>query len=82
MAASALPDYKLPISIVTSSGFESDDFDAAALASQSVRRDPQLPQQLSCARARWPAVVENGIGMDLANSFLIAASVSGTSAGS
>lgn len=78
---SALPDYKLPISIVTSGGFESDDFDAAALASQSVRRDPQLPQQLSFApELAWPAVVENGIGMDLANSFLIAASVSEASA--
>lgn len=78
---SALPDYKLPISIVTTNGFESDDFDAAALASQSVRRDPQLPQQLSFApELAWPAVMENGIGMDLANSFLIAASVSEASA--
>jgi len=78
---SALPDYKLPISIVTASGFENPNFDPAALASQSVRRDPQLPQQLAFApELAWPAVVENGMGVDFANSFLVAASVSEASA--
>ncbi|GAD20702.1 glycoside hydrolase family 99-like domain-containing protein [Acidovorax sp. MR-S7] len=78
---SALPDYKLPVSIVTSSGLSSPDFDAAALASQSVHRDPQLPKQLAFSlELAWPAVMDNGLGADLANSFLIAASMSGAAA--
>lgn len=78
---SALPDYKLPVSIVTSSGLNSPDFDAAALASQSAHRDPQLPKQLAFSpELAWPAVMNNGLGVDLANSFLIAASVSGATA--
>lgn len=78
---SALPDYKLPVSIVTSSGLNSPDFDAAALASQSAHRDPQLPKQLAFSpELVWPAVMDNGLGVDLANSFLIAASMSGATA--
>lgn len=78
---SALPDYKLPVSIITSSGLSSPDFDAAALASQSVHRDPQLPKQLAFSpELAWPTVMHNGLGLDLANSFLIAATVSGTTA--
>lgn len=78
---SPLPDYKLPVSIVTSSGLSSPDFDAAALASQSAHRDPQLPKQLAFSpELAWPAIMDNGLGLDLANSFLIAASVSGAAA--
>lgn len=78
---SALPDYKLPVSIVTADGLNSADFDAAALASQSAHRDPQLPKQLAFSpELVWPAVMGNGLGLDLANSFLIAASLSRTSA--
>ncbi|EER61945.1 Methyltransferase type 12 [Acidovorax delafieldii 2AN] len=78
---SALPDYKLPVSILAPSGLESADFDAAALASESVRRDPQMPIQLAFSpELVWPVVMRNGLGADLANSFLIAASVADTSA--
>lgn len=78
---SALPDYKLPVSIVTADGMNSPDFDAAALASQSAHRDPQLPKQLAFSpELAWPVVMSNGLGLDLANSFLIAASVSGETA--
>ncbi|HCL86117.1 MAG TPA: methyltransferase type 12, partial [Comamonadaceae bacterium] len=74
---SPLPDYKLPVSIVTPAGLASADFDAAALASQSTHRDPQLPRQTSFAlELAWPAVMRNGLGLDLANSFLIAAGAS------
>ena len=78
---SPLPDYKLPVSVVTPAGLDSADFDAAALAAQSAHRDPQLPQQLAFSpELAWPAVMRNGLGADLANSFLIAASASDVSA--
>lgn len=71
---SPLPDYKLPVSIVTAAGLDDPGFDAAALASQSARRDPQLPPTISFApELAWPAVMENDLGADLANSFLIMA---------
>ncbi|WP_122314816.1 glycosyltransferase [Pseudomonas cichorii] len=72
-----MPDYKLPNSIVTQRGFELDCFDAAALAWQNARKDPQLPgAPLFNLERAWPVVVSNGLGMELANSFLIAASCS------
>ncbi|HEX8544853.1 MAG TPA: glycosyltransferase [Pseudomonas sp.] len=69
------PDYKLPYSITTQQGFDSKSFDAAALAWQSVKRDPQLPDATAFNLERaWPVVIENGLGMELANSFLVVAS--------
>jgi len=69
------PDYKLPVSIITEHGFSCDDFDAAALAWQSVRRDPQLPPVLVFSpELVWPTIVNNELALDLANSFLIVAS--------
>ncbi|MDO8843246.1 bifunctional 2-polyprenyl-6-hydroxyphenol methylase/3-demethylubiquinol 3-O-methyltransferase UbiG [Methylicorpusculum sp.] len=66
------PDYKLPVSIVTESGFACEEFDAGALAWQSVRRDPQLPSYLAFSpELVWPIVARNGIALDLANSFLV-----------
>ena len=73
----AFPDYKFPVSIVTENGFAATDFDAAALACQSVRRDPQSPRYLSFSpELAWPDIFKNGIALDLANSFLIVASPS------
>jgi glycosyltransferase involved in cell wall biosynthesis/2-polyprenyl-3-methyl-5-hydroxy-6-metoxy-1,4-benzoquinol methylase len=69
------PDYKLPNSIITEGGFESDEFDAAALAWQNVKKDPQLPEQTTFNLEKaWSVVIDNRLGMDLANSFLIVAS--------
>lgn len=71
------PDYKLPVSIVTEGGFRATDFDAAALAWQSVRRDPQLPDVLAFSpELVWPVLARNGLAMDLANSFLFVATPS------
>ena len=71
------PDYKLPVSIVTEKGFSCDDFDAAALAWQSVKRDPQLPSLPAFSQERvWPILVRNRVALDLANSFLVVAGVS------
>jgi len=71
------PDYKFPSAIVTERGFSEGQFDAAAFAWQSVCRDPQLPRLLCFAPALvWPAVIENRLGLDLANSFLIVCTMS------
>lgn len=69
------PDYKLPNSIITESGFACDGFDAAALAWQNVKKDPQLPEQTTFNLEKaWSVVINNRLGMELANSFLIVAS--------
>lgn len=69
------PDYKLPHSIITEQGFKTASFDAAALAWQSAKRDLQLPKATTFNLERtWPVVISNGLGTELANSFLVAAS--------
>ncbi|MEI2814082.1 MAG: class I SAM-dependent methyltransferase [Burkholderiaceae bacterium] len=69
------PDYKLPTSIVTEAGFSHPHFDAASFASQSVRRDPQMPEVCHFSpELAWPVLFANDLGLELANSFLIIAS--------
>ncbi|WP_426133837.1 glycosyltransferase [Pseudomonas sp. PWP3-1b2] len=69
------PDYKLPNSIITENGFECAAFDAAALAWQNVKKDPQLPELTTFNLEKaWSVVIDNRLGMELANSFLIVAS--------
>jgi glycosyltransferase involved in cell wall biosynthesis/SAM-dependent methyltransferase len=69
------PDYKLPVSVVTEAGFKEKNFDAAAFAWQSARRDPQLPAYSNFSlELVWQEVCKNGLGLDMANSFLISAS--------
>jgi len=70
------PDYKLPNSITTERGFQARGFDAAALAWQNVKKDPQLPSDTFFnLEHAWPVVIDNGLGMEMANSFLVAASL-------
>ncbi|EGH99641.1 glycosyltransferase [Pseudomonas syringae] len=72
---SPYPDYKIPNSLITENGFRSNNFDAAALACQNTRKDPQLPSNTTFNLEKaWPVVIENHLGMDLANSFLVVAS--------
>ncbi|WP_122490562.1 glycosyltransferase [Pseudomonas viridiflava] len=72
---SPYPDYKIPNSMITERGFKSRHFDAAALACQNTRKDPQLPADTTFNLERaWPVVIDNHLGMDLANSFLVVAS--------
>lgn len=69
------PDYKLPSSIVTEEGFSNINFDAAAFAWQSVRRDPQFPVHCNFSlELAWPVVFANELGLDVSNSFLVIAS--------
>ncbi|MED5611538.1 MULTISPECIES: glycosyltransferase [Pseudomonas] len=71
----AFPDYKLPKSVVTAKGCSSRDFDAAALAWQSVQNDPQLPRETHFKLGNtWPVIFENRLSLDLANSFIVVAS--------
>lgn len=71
------PDYKLPFSIITEHGLKCDTFDAAALCWQNATRDPQLAssQLIFAPELAWQVVEANGLALDLANSFLIAAYV-------
>lgn len=72
------PDYKLPVSIITEQGFADAGFDAAALAWQSARRDPQMPALGNFSmELAYPEVIANGLGMDMANSFLVVATPEG-----
>ncbi|MDQ9170127.1 glycoside hydrolase family 99-like domain-containing protein [Oxalobacteraceae bacterium R-40] len=72
-----LPDYKLPVSILTEAGIKNNEFDAAAFAWQSARRDPQLPAYCTFSQElAWPEIFKNGLGLETANSFLIVASPS------
>jgi glycosyltransferase involved in cell wall biosynthesis len=69
------PDYKFPISLVTENGFAHEDFDASAFAWQSVTRDPQLPPHTHFNLAlAWPVIFDNGLGLEVSNSFLVIAS--------
>ncbi|UHD45082.1 glycoside hydrolase family 99-like domain-containing protein [Aureimonas altamirensis] len=68
------PDYKLPRSIVSQRGFEDETFDGAALASQSVAYDPQMPPATAFSLdLAWPVLSRNGLARDMANSFLVVA---------
>lgn len=74
---SPLPDYKLPVAIVSEAAFETKDFDAASLASQTIRYDLQLPSKLNFSIEKaWSIVTRNGLAIDLANSFLVVADAS------
>src|SRR5690606_33371367 len=62
------------VSIVSGTAFDRPDFDASVFAVQTVPADPQLPPVLGFSpELVWPNVARNGLGMDLANSFLVVA---------
>lgn len=69
------PDYKLPVSVVTEQGALDDYFNAHVFASQSVRADLQMPENLNFVpELVWPIVFKNKLAIDLSNSFLLVAS--------
>ena len=70
------PDYKLPMAIISEAGLRHPEFDAAGLAWQTVRRDPQLPPHCHFSlELAWPQVFANDLALELANSLLIVASL-------
>jgi 2-polyprenyl-3-methyl-5-hydroxy-6-metoxy-1,4-benzoquinol methylase len=69
------PDYKLTTSVLTEQGCAANDFDAAAFAWQCVNVDPHQRGPLNFDIARtWRTVFENGLGLELSNSFIAVAS--------
>jgi len=72
------PDYKLPVSVVSQAGFDHPEFRSGELASQSTRRDIQLPHTLNFAIDQvWPGLARNQLGMELSNSFLVVSQKNG-----
>ena len=70
------PDYKLPVSIITEKGFLDEYFNASPLASQSAKFDPQTPNPSNFSlEFAYPDVLENKLGLDMANSFLVVATI-------
>ena len=77
------PDYKLPVSVVSQAGFDHPVFQGAALASQSSKRDLQLPHTVHFAPDQvWSGLERNGLAMELSNSFLIVAQATAPAGGS
>lgn len=70
------PDYKLPVSVLSERGARAaDGVDLGPLAAASVAADPQTPASMSFSlEAAWRPVMRNGLGGELANSFLALAS--------
>lgn len=69
-----LPDYKLPVSVLSDQVLR-HEVDLSALLAEAVRTDPQItgPLAFSLERA-WSPVFRNGLLGDLANSFLVLSS--------
>lgn len=69
-----LPDYKLPVSVLSDQALR-HEVDLSALLAEAVRTDPQItgPLAFSLERA-WGPVFRNGLLGDLANSFLVLSS--------
>jgi 2-polyprenyl-3-methyl-5-hydroxy-6-metoxy-1,4-benzoquinol methylase len=68
------PDYKIPFSVVTTSGASELGFDASALAWQSVAKDHLKPPfRCFSPELTWSTIFQNQLGIDLANSFLVIA---------
>ena len=69
-----LPDYKLPISIISQAGLDEPIFDAEACVVQSVIADAQLPKSFPFSLEQaWSLTVRNRMVQPLTNSFLIVA---------
>ncbi len=70
-----VPDYKLPVAVVTPAGLARPaSFDAAALLARNAFWDERRPVHPSFALERvWPVLQRNGLLLDFANSFLVVA---------
>ena len=72
-----LPDYKLPVAVVTPAGLDDEGWQEAraSIVSAAVGADPQqLPVPLFSLEKAFRTISRNGLVPDLANSFLIRAS--------
>jgi len=72
-----LPDYKLPISVITPFGWENYASELSSLAVDSVLEDPQrTPYDLFSLEKAYQTTWRNGLAGELANSFLMVANKS------
>lgn len=71
-----LPDYKLPISVISEEALDEVlQFDAASLCARSVVEDFQRPTTtLFSLQESWKPICRNGLFPELANSFLLVSS--------
>ena len=70
-----LPDYKLPVSVITPLGWERYSQDLTNFAIDSVCQDPQTtPHSLFSLEKAYQTTWKNGLATDMANSFLMIAS--------
>ena len=76
------PDYKLPTVVVSEEGLKGTiGYQLDALLGPTLEADAQLPRSpLFMLERVWKPVVRNGLGADLANSFLVFAGMHGVSA--
>jgi SAM-dependent methyltransferase len=73
---SPLPDYKLVRGLVTDNGLGDVNFNSGSLAGQLVRFDPQVPKDVHFSLTKaWNEVGRGALDSELANSFLIEASL-------
>lgn len=71
------PDYKLPTFLVSEEMLEGSGVALDAIIGPALEADPQLPRSpLFFMDSTWRPVFRNGLGPDLANSFLAIAGVS------
>ncbi|MCC6275682.1 MAG: class I SAM-dependent methyltransferase [Leptospiraceae bacterium] len=69
-----LPDYKLPVSIVTPDGWRNFQSELNQLAVNSVNNDPQnTPHYVFSLERSYQSIWKNNLAADLANSFLMIA---------
>ncbi|NDL62309.1 glycosyltransferase [Enterobacteriales bacterium SAP-6] len=69
-----LPDYKLPVSVVTPHGWQNHALDLAPLAVESAHKDQQgIVESIFSLEQGINNIWHNGLAADLANSFLMVA---------
>ncbi|WP_304912423.1 methyltransferase domain-containing protein [Hydrogenophaga sp.] len=73
------PDYKMPLAILEDAAFHTAEFNTAALITQTVDSDENLPEAMAFSqRLAWPMIIRNQLAPDLSNSFLVVARENGS----
>lgn len=71
-----LPDYKLPLALITQRGFNEPGFKAKDLMTQLVKKDLQIEPPFAFSQeSAWSPLFDNQVALDFSNSFLITASL-------
>ena len=71
---SPVPDYKLPVGVITEQGILDEKFNSAALSGEASLSDPQLPLDSHFnTLLGWQEIGGSGLELDVSNSFLVEA---------